>query len=237
MAKRDTSPSVRSNATSTAVNTLSTLYPTGQMTLYTSPSAIQQADTPLPVRFANVDQIMVAARTPNDIPSAIDEVTRVLRERHRIRTGEPEDFTIRDMTELTRGFSSTNDRITQLLISVALISLVVGGVGIMNIMLVSVTERTREIGLRMAVGARPVDILCQFLTEAVVLCIIGGGVGIALGRLSSIQVSQALKLTPTVSPTAIIAAVAVSAGVGIIFGFYPAWKASRLDPIEALRYE
>jgi ABC-type antimicrobial peptide transport system permease subunit len=126
---------------------------------------------------------------------------------------------------------------TKLLLCVAMISLVVGGVGIMNIMLVSVTERTREIGLRMAVGAEPGDILRQFLTEAVTLCLVGGTVGILLGRGSSYLVSTMLHWPTAASLGAIIAAVVVSASVGIVFGFYPAWKASRLDPIEALRYE
>ena len=125
----------------------------------------------------------------------------------------------------------------KLLLCVALISLVVGGVGIMNIMLVSVTERTREIGLRMAVGARAANILRQFLVEAVVLCLIGGGVGIVLGRTCSIMVQQFLHWPTETSLPAVIAAVVVSASVGIIFGYYPAWKASRLDPIDALRYE
>jgi ABC-type antimicrobial peptide transport system permease subunit len=126
---------------------------------------------------------------------------------------------------------------TTLLLIVAAISLVVGGVGIMNIMLVSVTERTREIGLRMAVGAQSNDILHQFLMEAIVLCLIGGAVGIALGRTTSVLV-RLIKHWPTaVSVGAIIVAVAVSALVGVLFGFYPAWKASRLDPIDALRYE
>ena len=118
-----------------------------------------------------------------------------------------------------------------------LISLVVGGVGIMNIMLVSVTERTREIGLRMAVGARARDILLQFLVEAVVLCLAGGALGILFGHGGSTLVRMLLRWPVQTSPTAIAAAVLVSAGVGIIFGYYPAWKASRLDPIEALRYE
>jgi ABC-type antimicrobial peptide transport system permease subunit len=120
---------------------------------------------------------------------------------------------------------------------VALISLVVGGVGIMNIMLVSVTERTREIGLRMAVGARTHHIMQQFLVEAVVLCLLGGAIGILLGRGASLAVRHFNGWVTEASLPAIIAAVAVSAGVGIAFGFYPAWKASRLDPIEALRYE
>ena len=124
-----------------------------------------------------------------------------------------------------------------LLLVVALISLVVGGVGIMNIMLVSVTERTREIGLRMAVGARSHHILRQFLVEAVVLCLVGGAMGILLGRGTSILVRWKVHWPTEASLSTIVAAVAVSVGVGIVFGFYPAWKASRLDPIEALRYE
>ena len=136
----------------------------------------------MPVRFANVDQILVAARSSAEIPAAIDQITALLRERHRIRPGEPDDFTIRDMTEMTNTLSSTTALMTNLLLCVAMISLVVGGVGIMNIMLVSVTERTREIGLRMAVGARARDILRQFLVEAVVLCLVGGAIGILLGH-------------------------------------------------------
>ena len=162
---------------------------------------------------------------------------RLLHERHRIRAGEPDDFTIRDMTEMTKTLTSTTRLMTNLLLAVAMISLVVGGVGIMNIMLVSVTERTREIGLRMAVGARARDILRQFLVEAVVLCLVGGSVGILLGHGGSRLVELLLRWPVETSPVAIAAAVLVSAGVGIVFGFYPAWKASQLDPIDALRYE
>ncbi len=126
---------------------------------------------------------------------------------------------------------------TRSLLFVALVSLIVGGVGIMNIMLVSVTERTREIGLRMAVGARPEDILRQFLVEAVVLCLMGGFMGILLGRGAAELLHYVLNWPIEISLPAIVAAISVSAGVGIIFGYYPAWKASRLDPIEALRYE
>ena len=124
-----------------------------------------------------------------------------------------------------------------LLLSVAVLSLLVGGVGIMNIMLVSVTERTREIGLRLAVGARGRDILQQFLVEAVILCLFGGAVGIGLGRLVSWIVREVLHYPTEVSIPAIVASVIVSATVGVVFGFYPAWKAARLDPIDALRYE
>ena len=224
-------------ASGSAVNSLNALYPSTQVSLYPTPSDTQAADTPLPVRFANVDQIMVAAQTSEAVAGAIKQITGLLRERHRIRADEPEDFTVRDMTEMTRALSSTTLLMTNLLLCVAMISLVVGGVGIMNIMLVSVTERTREIGLRMAVGARERDILRQFLVEAVLLCLAGGAFGILLGRLTSYLVHRFLHWPTALSLAAIVAAVAVSASVGIVFGFYPAWKASRLDPIEALRYE
>lgn len=222
---------------SDSVNTLSNLYPTAQRSLYPERSAVQQANNPMPVRFANIDQIMVAANSSAEIPLAIEQISEVLRERHRIRADEPDDFNIRDMAELTRTLSTTTKLMTNLLLAVAMISLVVGGVGIMNIMLVSVTERTREIGLRMAVGARGRDILRQFLVEAVVLCLTGGAMGIVLGHGGSLLVRFLFKWPVETSPAAIATAVLVSAGVGIIFGFYPAWKASRLDPIEALRYE
>ncbi len=161
----------------------------------------------------------------------------MLRDRHHLRAGAPDDFKIRDYTEISQTFAATSRVMTNLLLCVALISLIVGGVGIMNIMLVSVTERTREIGIRMAVGARARDILRQFLIEAVVLCLTGGVVGILLGRGASVPITALLPWPTLLSLPAILAAVAVSCPVGIIFGFYPAWKASRLDPIEALRYE
>ncbi len=225
------------SGTSTAVNSLNQIYPGQPGGLYPVPSTTQTADTPLPVRFTNVDQIVVAARSTAAIPSAISEMTSLLHQRHHIQPGEPDDFIVRDMTEMTRVLTSTTTLMTNLLLCVALISLVVGGVGIMNIMLVSVTERTHEIGLRMAVGARVRDILRQFLVEAVVLCLVGGGIGILVGHGGSYLVRLVLHWPVQVSPGAIAAAVLVSAAVGIIFGYYPAWKASRLDPIEALRYE
>ena len=150
---------------------------------------------------------------------------------------DQDDFKIRDHTEISETFAATSRVMTNLLLVVALISLVVGGVGIMNIMLVSVTERTREIGIRMAVGARARDILRQFLIEAVVLCMTGGVVGILLGRGVSVAITALLHWPTLLSLPAIIASVVVSCTVGILFGFYPAWKASSLDPIEALRYE
>jgi ABC-type antimicrobial peptide transport system permease subunit len=177
------------------------------------------------------------AGSAHEIRHAIRQITVVLRERHRIRAGQPDDFNVRDMTEMSKALGSSATVMTNSLLAVALISLVVGGVGIMNIMLVSVTQRTPEIGLRVAVGARARDILRQFLVEAVVLCLLGGGLGIALGRGGSLLVQKLLNWPTEPSLPAVIAAVVVSATVGLVFGYYPAWKASRLDPIEALRYE
>jgi macrolide transport system ATP-binding/permease protein len=224
------------STTSNQVNSLNNLYP-GATAIYPALSPTQAADTPQPIRFVTVDQFYAKARSTEEIPQAIEQITTVLRERHHIQSGRDDDFNIRDMTELTKTLSSTSQMMSVLLLIVAGISLVVGGVGIMNIMLVSVTERTREIGLRMAVGARGHHILRQFLVEAVVLCLLGGGVGILFGRGASMMVQSIMRWPTAPSLPAIIAAVVVSAGVGILFGFYPAWKASRLDPIEALRYE
>jgi len=222
---------------STAVNTLSKIYPSSDAGLYPEQSATQAADNPKPVRFTNVDQILAAAYNDKEIPAAVKQMTTLLRERHRLQSGEPDDFSIRDMTEMIKTFTATTALMTNLLLCVALISLVVGGVGIMNIMLVSVTERTHEIGLRMSVGARARDILRQFLVEAVVLCFIGGTIGIIIGHGGSFLIGVFLHWPVKTSPTAIIVSVIVSVSVGTIFGFYPAWKASRLDPIEALHYE
>jgi ABC-type antimicrobial peptide transport system permease subunit len=236
-ALENTNQSAAGKSSSSSVNTLSNLYPGGQPTLYPERSEIQAADNPMPVRFATIDYILAAARSTDEIPAAIRQITSLMRERHRIHPGEPDDFSIRDMTEMSNTLSATTTLMTNLLLCVAMISLVVGGVGIMNIMLVSVTERTREIGLRMAVGARSRDILRQFLVEAVVLCLVGGALGILLGHGGSYLVRLLLHWPVETSFTAIFTAVLVSAAVGIVFGFYPAWKASLLDPIEALRYE
>jgi ABC-type antimicrobial peptide transport system permease subunit len=219
------------------VSTLSNLYPGGGLSLYPAPSTLQQADQPLPVRFGNIDYVTASAQSTREIPLAIHQITELLRERHHLRPDDLDDFQIHDLNAITRALLTVTRLITLLLICVATISLFVGGVGIMNIMLVSVTERTREIGLRMAVGARARDIQRQFLVEAVVLCLLGGASGILFGRGASELVKWLLRWPIDASIPAIVAAVLVSAGVGIAFGFYPAWKASRLDPIEALRYE
>jgi ABC-type antimicrobial peptide transport system permease subunit len=219
------------------VNTLSRLYPSLQVSLYPQPSLTQAADTPKLMRFSDLDDIYLSASSAEEIPQAIDQITQLLRRRHRLRDDQADDFGIRDWTEVSKALGSTTTRMTNLLLGVGLISLLVGGVGIMNIMLVSVTERTREIGIRMAVGARARDILRQFLAEAVLLCLLGGIAGLLLGRGASVAVTALLHWPTIPSPAAIAVAVAVSASVGVIFGYYPAWKASRLDPIEALRYE
>jgi ABC-type antimicrobial peptide transport system permease subunit len=229
----------QSGTISVAVNSTSQLYPTSrfQDLLYPQASLTEAADTPQPVRFTNVDQIMARAASAPEIRTAIRQITDLIHERHHIRAGQPDDFNIRDMTEMSSALASTSNLMAALLLGVALISLVVGGVGIMNIMLVSVTERTKEIGLRMAVGARAKDILRQFLVEAVVLCLLGGAMGIVFGRGGSFAFRVLLHWPTETSLEAIVAAVVVSATVGVVFGYYPAWKASRLDPIEALRYE
>lgn len=221
-----------------AIKTTSSLYPSTGTNFYPTQSDINVANYLIYTRFANIDQIILSARSSKEIGSAIQEITKLLREQHHLESKEPDDFNIRNLTELIETFSSTTRAITNLLLCIAMISLVVGGVGIMNIMLVCVSERTKEIGLRMAVGARQRDILKQFLLESVLLCMTGGIIGIILEHGASLIVAKILKWPIGVSSTAIILAVAVSVTVGIIFGYYPpAWKASRLDPIEALRYE
>ncbi|MDD3117937.1 MAG: ABC transporter permease [Victivallales bacterium] len=226
-----------SSKNSTTGSTRGILYHSATPDLYPARSSTQAEDSPISLRLASVNMILASAVSPEAIPAAIDQITILLRERHRLRPDSDDDFIIRDMTEMTNTLSSTTKLMTNLLLCVAMISLMVGGVGIMNIMLVSVTERTREIGLRMAVGARSRDILTQFLVEAIVLCLIGGLIGILLGHGGAMLVAMTLHWPVATSIPAILAAFLVSASVGIIFGYYPAWKASRLDPIEALRYE
>lgn len=169
--------------------------------------------------------------------AAADEITEVLRERHRIVFKGDDDFTVVNQSDLIAVFGDITGIFTIVLGSIAGISLVVGGIGIMNIMLVSVTERTREIGLRKAIGARRSDILSQFLIEAMVISLIGGAIGILFGVLGSIAIGQLAKMNTVVTPGAILLATGFSLGVGIFFGIYPATRAARLHPIEALRYE
>jgi ABC-type antimicrobial peptide transport system permease subunit len=233
--RQATQPAVA--AIATPVNSLNQIYPSQQLQVYPAPSPVAAVNTPQLTRFADLDDVWVSAASPETIPLAIRQITALLRDRHRLAPGAPDDFRVRNLTELSEALASTSKLMTKLLLVVALISLVVGGVGIMNIMLVSVTERTHEIGIRMAVGARARDILRQFLVEALVLCLAGGIAGIVLGRAASIIITHILHWPTMPSLFAIIAAVAVSATVGVLFGYYPAWKASRLDPIEALRYE
>jgi ABC-type antimicrobial peptide transport system permease subunit len=221
----------------TTVNSLNQSYPGSQDSLYPTVDPLRATDYPQQTRFPNIDQILVRADSTEEIPLAIRQMTDLLHERHHIKAGQPDDFSVRDMTEMANALGATTQTMTRSLLFVALVSLIVGGVGIMNIMLVSVTERTREIGLRMAVGARPQDILRQFLVEAVVLCLMGGIMGVLSGLGTGWIVHRFLGWPTEVSILAIVASITVSAGVGIIFGYYPAWKASRLDPIEALRYE
>ncbi len=194
--------------------------------------------------FDNVDAILASARSMLLMTAAQHEIEDLVTERHRIHIGEKRDFTVENTTEIANTFGVITGTLTAMLAAVAGISLIVGGVGIMNIMLVSVTERTREIGIRMAVGAKTGDILRQFLVEAVLLSCIGGLIGFALGAGASIgvvslinAVSSGQKWKPEVSWVAAVLAFFFAAAVGVFFGFYPARRASRLDPIEALRYE
>jgi len=205
--------------------------------LYPATPASRLLNRPQPAGQTNIDMIQAKAATVEMVPVAIKQITALLRERHHLDDDEDDDFRIMDMTEIARASARTSELVGALLLVVAAISLVVGGVGIMNIMLVSVTERTREIGLRMAVGARRYHILRQFLLEAFLLCVAGGAIGILVGRGTSILVREIQHWNTVVSVPAILISVFVSAGVGIVFGFYPAWKASRLDPIDALRHE
>ncbi|MGA9623453.1 MAG: ABC transporter permease [Bryobacteraceae bacterium] len=184
-----------------------------------------------------VGSLMVQAINPQAMDSAIQEMTALLRERHRILPGQDDDFTIRNLTEVFQAQETSAQVMSILLGAIASVSLIVGGIGIMNIMLVSVTERTREIGLRQAVGAKTGDILMQFLVEAVTLSLLGGIIGIVVGLAASLLISHFASWSTQVSPLSILLAFLFSALVGVFFGYYPARKAALMDPIEALRYE
>jgi putative ABC transport system permease protein len=184
-----------------------------------------------------VDFIMVKARSTDVMASVQQQIGRLLRQRHRLIADADDDFQVREPAAAMEAQAAAARTLTLFLAAVASVSLVVGGISIMNIMLVSVTERTREIGLRQAVGARRCDVRNQFLIEAVTLCLLGGLAGIALGIGAAIAVAELLGWPIFVSPAAVVTAVAFAGAVGVFFGFYPAHKASRLDPIEALRFE
>ena len=184
-----------------------------------------------------VQAIMASAVSADRMAAAKSEITTLLRETHRLQQGEDDDFHIRDQTEINQMATRITGTMTLLLSSIAGVSLLVGGIGIMNIMLVSVTERTREIGIRMAIGARPGDVLIQFLIEAVILSVLGGVVGILGGVGTATLLGSLMGTSAVISPAVILGSVAFTGAVGIFFGFYPARKAANLNPIEALRYE
>jgi putative ABC transport system permease protein len=179
----------------------------------------------------------VSAVSQDATYTAQSQIAELLRQRHKLGQGAPDDFTVRNMSDVAEAANETNSVMTMLLGSIAGVSLLVGGIGIMNIMLVSVTERTREIGIRMAIGARSTAVRTQFLVESIVLSLTGGFAGIVLGVLASVGVPLLLGWPTLVSTASIIGSVVFSAGVGIFFGYYPARKAAALDPIDALRYE
>lgn len=229
------SSSISASSSSSSVSSTGSIYTSG-VSFYPPQSNSKNKSLP-PVRFQNVDSLTAWATSPQDINKAVKEIGLALRESHKLSIEQDDDFNIRTMSEFLNFLTDTSKNTTNLLLCVAFVSLIVGGVGIMNIMLVSVTERTREIGLRMAVGARKKDILRQFLLEAIVLCMSGGLIGIILGHALSVAISSFIGWPISVSYLAILMSVGVSILIGIIFGYYPAWKAARLDPIEALRYE
>jgi ABC-type antimicrobial peptide transport system permease subunit len=184
-----------------------------------------------------LDDIMMSAVSASAIPLAEEQIADLLRMRHRLREGRNDDFNLRHPTEIAEAIAESARTMELLLACVASVSLLVGGVGIMNIMLVSVTERTREIGLRMAVGARSRDVMRQFLLEAIVLGMMGGLIGVGLGVAGTRTIADVFEWPTRVSQNAIVTAVVFSAAIGVFFGYYPARRAARLDPIEALRHE
>jgi putative ABC transport system permease protein len=185
----------------------------------------------------DVNVIIVSVVNASAVMHTKDQIERLMRERRHVPAGQADNFNVQDLQEITKTVESTTAILTAFLSAVAAVSLLVGGIGIMNVMLVSVTERTREIGIRLAIGAREHDVLLQFLIEAVVMSGIGGIIGVALGLLGSAAVASALKLQFILEPGVIVIAVLFSAAVGVAFGYFPARRAARLDPIEALRHE
>ena len=184
-----------------------------------------------------IGQILASTSSAGEIPAAQEEIRSIMRESHRLGDGEADDFTVRNQNDLAAAATSTTQVMSWLLAAIASVSLVVGGIGIMNIMLVSVTERTREIGIRMAIGARGGDVLLQFLVESVVMSLLGGVIGLAAGFGGAALLGHLTGWSTSTPPQAVAIAVGFSAAVGVFFGFYPARKAAALNPIEALRYE
>ena len=184
-----------------------------------------------------IPQILVSTASEGDIPAAQDEVRTLLRESRRLGESDPDDFTVRNQNELAAAAEGSTKVMTLLLAAIASISLLVGGIGIMNIMLVSVTERTREIGIRLAIGARGSDVLTQFLVESIVMGVFGGLIGLALGYTGAKLLGHFTGWETVISPLVMLGSVAFSGAVGVFFGYYPARKAAALHPIEALRYE
>jgi putative ABC transport system permease protein len=184
-----------------------------------------------------IDMIYASARSLDMMQQAQQELTGILRDAHKINPGEENDFNIFNQAEISEAASATSRTLTLLLGSIAGVSLIVGGIGIMNIMLVSVTERTREVGIRMAIGAREIDVLIQFLTEAMVLSTTGGLIGIVLSILATQLLTRFAQIAALINPGIVLLAVLFSGAVGVFFGYYPARKAAALNPIEALRYE
>jgi putative ABC transport system permease protein len=187
--------------------------------------------------WVRLSQILVSTLSPGDIPAAQEEITAIMREAHKLGSDTPDDFTVRNQTEIAAAATSTTSVMSGLLAAIASVSLVVGGIGIMNIMLVSVTERTREIGIRMAIGARGSDVLTQFLVESVAISMLGGVIGVVLGLGGAVVLGHFTGWSTETPPEAIVIAVGFSAAVGVFFGFYPARQAAALNPIQALRYE
>jgi macrolide transport system ATP-binding/permease protein len=233
-----TVPSTTTGSTNPVLNPYVNVPLTGaNSAMYQSSSAVISPFGSPPKISGVVNMIFVKAKSADQIDLAMEQVERVLRVRHRIGPKQDEDFTVRNLSDIAEASESATRVMTLLLAAVASISLLVGGIGIMNIMLVSVTERTREIGIRMAIGARRIHVMLQFLVEAVLLSAMGGLAGILLGIVSSRTISILAGWPTLLSPAAIAGGFVFSAAVGVFFGYYPARKASMLNPIEALRYE
>lgn len=228
---------MRGGASNASKPSATSTYSTSAVNFYAGTELQPYTGAPHPLRTRTVDNLIIKIKDKENAKPAMEQITQVLRREHNLQPGVLDDFEMFDRGQISSMVTSISDTMTTLLMAVAFISLVVGGVGIMNIMLVSVTERTREIGLRMAVGARPRDIMQQFLLESVLLCLVGGILGIILGHGASSIISAQAGWPIATSYAAMALAVSVAAFIGIVFGWYPAYKASKLDPIDALHHE